>query len=494
MQRPWVRPSLIPLVFIPLLVVAQDQSVIRVGTRLVEVDVVVRGKNGPVTDLTKDDFTLLDQGKPQRIAIFSLTSAHNAQDKPEAIPPGAVSNRLDGRGEVPANATILLFDQLNTAWVDENFAHQQVLKFIRSMGDKDQLALYALGKELRVVQDFTNDRDRLLTGAEGLKALMEPTVHEDLSERARSRGEARVQQEERRSVMVDHTHITQTALEEIARHLAGLPGRKNLVWLADSFIPNPDPELLRKLEDANIAIYLVDAHGELAAGVSPESQRAPLFSGRARGRGGNATQAEETIAGSTGGLALYNTNDLSGSIRKAIDDASNTYILGFYPAQKSLDGTFHKLTVKVAKKGLDVRHREDYFAFQEQAPTDQELRETLSQLVGDPLNATSIGLTAVVEPGRQLALNVNLGDVHLDQGIDRWTGAIEIAFHFEKEAKMSLQTVNLSLTRDQLLAALKNGLAMEKIIPGGQTGDLRVVVQDRATGAVGSVGVHVDSR
>ncbi len=99
----------------------------------------------------------------------------------------------------------------------------------------------------------------------------------------------------------------------------------------------------------------------------------------------------------------------------------------------------------------------------------------------------------MVEPGRQLALNVNLGDVHLDQGVDRWTGAIEIGFHFEKESKMSLQTVNLSLTRDQLLAALKNGLAMEKIIPGGQTGDLRVVVQDRATGAAGSVGVHVGS-
>ncbi len=277
------------LLFIPLLAAAQDQSVIRVGTRLVEVDVVVRGKNGPIVDLTKDDFTLLDQGKPQRIAVFSLASVHNAQDKPEPIPPGAVSNRLDSHGEVPANATILLFDVLNTMWVDENFAHQQVLKFIRSLGDKDQLALYSLGKELRVVQDFTNDRDRLLAGAAGLKALVDPVVHEDPSERPRNRAEAKMQQEERRSAgRWTIPALPQTALEEIARHLAGLPGRKNLVWLADSFIPNPDPDLLRKLEVANIAIYLVDAHGEQALGPSAENKRTATcrcWAQRARRRG-----------------------------------------------------------------------------------------------------------------------------------------------------------------------------------------------------------------
>ncbi len=491
MQRPWAA-----LLLAAMLAAAQDQPVIRVGTRLVEVNVVVRGKTGPVTDLTKDDFTLLDQGKPQKIAVFSLTSTRNSQDKPEPLPPGAVSNRLDSHGEVPANATILLFDTLNTSWVDENYAHQQVLKFIRTLGEKDRLALYSLGKELRVVQDFTSDRDRLLAGAAGLKALVDPVVHEDPSERARTRAEAKMQQEERRSAMLDHTRITQTALEAIARHLAGLPGRKNLVWLADSFIPDPDPDLLRKLEDANIAIYLVDAHGEPAAGVSAETRRPAIFSGRARGRGvaTDATQAEETIADSTGGLALYHTNDLSGSIRKAIDDASDTYILGFYPAQKSLDATFHKITVKVAKKGLDVRHRQDYFAYQDQAPTDQDLRETLNRLIDDPLDATSIGLTALVEPDRQLALKVNLGDIHLDQGDDRWTGAIEVALHFDKETKLSIQTVNLVLTRDQLLAALKNGLALRKLVPDGKTGDLRVVVQDRATGAAGSVGVHLASR
>jgi VWFA-related protein len=480
------------LFLVPLLAFAQDQPVIRVGTRLVEVDVVVRDKKGPVADLSKDDFALFDQGKPQRIAVFNLTSTRNPQDKPDPLPPGAVSNRLDSHGEIPANATILLFDQLNTRWVDENYAHQQVLKFIRALGPKDRLALYSLSKNLRVVQDFTNDRDRLLAGASDLKAYVDPKVHEDPAERPRNRAEAKMQQEERRAVTLDHTRATQTALESIARHLVGLPGRKSLVWLADSFIPDPDPELLRKLEDANIAIYLVDAHGEPAVGVSPELQRPQIFSRRARGRGaGDPIEAEETIAGSTGGLALYHTNDLSGSIRKAIDDATATYVLGFYPAEKSLDSTFHKLTVKVARKGLDVRHRQDYFAFQEQAPTDQQLHETLTQLIGEPLDATAVGLTATVEANRELALNVSLGDLHLDQRDEHWVGSIDVAFHFSSESKMSLQTVNLAMTRDQLLAALKGGLVLRKTIPDGQAGDVRVVVQDRATGAAGSVGIHL---
>ena len=70
MSRLWAS-----LYLVPLLACAQDQPVIRVGTRLVEVDVVVRDKKGPVAaDLTGGDFSLFDQSKPQRIAVFSLTT------------------------------------------------------------------------------------------------------------------------------------------------------------------------------------------------------------------------------------------------------------------------------------------------------------------------------------------------------------------------------------------------------------------------------------
>src|SRR5580692_8934426 len=74
--------------------------VIRVNTQLVEVDVVVEGKNGPVANFTKDDFTILDNGKPQQISLFSLQSSM-ARKVPKASPlaPGVVSNRLTRTGE-----------------------------------------------------------------------------------------------------------------------------------------------------------------------------------------------------------------------------------------------------------------------------------------------------------------------------------------------------------------------------------------------------------
>src|SRR5262245_11952269 len=74
---------------------AAQNDVIRVNTRLVEVDIVVRDKNGPVTDLAKDDFTIFDNGKPQSVDLFSISTSERSKlkhDQPP-LPAGVVSNR-----------------------------------------------------------------------------------------------------------------------------------------------------------------------------------------------------------------------------------------------------------------------------------------------------------------------------------------------------------------------------------------------------------------
>ena len=91
----------------------QQSATFHAGTRLVEVEVVVRSKDGPVTGLTKDDFTVLDRGKPQRIDVFR--AGHLKADAPAVpLPAGAVSNRANRLGEALPSATVILFDQLNT--------------------------------------------------------------------------------------------------------------------------------------------------------------------------------------------------------------------------------------------------------------------------------------------------------------------------------------------------------------------------------------------
>src|ERR1700683_1885199 len=110
---------------------AQEQAVLAAGTRLVEVDVVVRDKNGPVKGLTKDDFTLFDctaserpnppvrdtihmfqpcKGKRQLLDVFGEVNPLSAPAAAPAIPlaPGAVSNRVYSDGKPLASATVVL--------------------------------------------------------------------------------------------------------------------------------------------------------------------------------------------------------------------------------------------------------------------------------------------------------------------------------------------------------------------------------------------------
>ena len=90
------------------LAVAQETPVLRVNTRLVEVDVVVHSKGSIVADLKQDDFTVLDNGKPQKIASFNVVSSKTTSGKSVSLPPGAVSNRIITSGSEPAGTTIVL--------------------------------------------------------------------------------------------------------------------------------------------------------------------------------------------------------------------------------------------------------------------------------------------------------------------------------------------------------------------------------------------------
>ncbi len=105
---PWV------LVFLAGCALAQDSTpTFSAGTKLVQVDVVARSRGGPAKGLTKDDFTVFDNGKAQKISFFSVKSARTAGSAAAPLPPGAVSNRTERDDEALSHATVLLIDQKN---------------------------------------------------------------------------------------------------------------------------------------------------------------------------------------------------------------------------------------------------------------------------------------------------------------------------------------------------------------------------------------------
>ena len=484
--------------------------VFRAATRLVQVNVIARSKGAPATGLSSEDFTLLDNGKPQKIALFSVSSSQAAGPAPIPLPAGAVSNRLESDYTALENATVLLIDQRNTAQNDEAFAVQRIVKFLqrrRKQGRMpDRIGIYTFGRDgsLQVVQEITDNAVLLDRAANGIEAKESSRGREPADRAAADRA-------------MDTKHM----LEAVARHLASVPGRKSLAWVTAGFpllvFPNlgqqPDFDFnttiqgaARALNDANVALYAVDARGligtlsgttaisnaETAGPQSPLQLRLQMQAG-----GGflSGTDTMSRLADLTGGLMLYNANAIEDSIQEALDDGELTYTLGFYPTQEVRNGAWHKLKVEVAKQGVSVRYREKYFAARTLTGTND--RPTLSELLKVPLDATQLELVTETTPDGarpgswQVRASVGLHDVHLENRNNTWAGAVDVSFFIEGSRTARTITRKLEIPDAQLATALEKGIVVNDSIGGGV---LRIVAQDLATGAAGSIRVPLVRR
>ena len=496
--------------FLPILVAAQgasDDPVIRTSTRLVQVNVVVHDKNGPVSDLTKADFVLNDRGRPQTIAVFSVESK---RDSPRPGQPPLPPNTFSNQGERPSgamSATVVLLDRLNTRFEDQARANQQFIKFLRSFDPADRIAIYTLDASLHVLCDFTdaNQLQRILAKYRGAVstdfAVAEPDPANtgnddfDLSLDTANKNLAD-------ATNIDRARKTLDAFVSIANHLADLPGRKNLVWVTGS-LPFPMASAARSLNYANIAVYPVDARGlvgmprQLAAvtpsGIKPgKTPVIPSF----RPAGLDTLQ---DLAEQTGGRAFYNTNDLSGAIHLALRDSAVTYTLGFYPEANSLNGKFHDLKVGVRRGGVDVRYRKGYFAFKETRASERQSLSNLLTAFGSPLESATIGLQAMVERVNRPKLNsmriqwtVDIHNLQLSREADLRTGAINVFFIQQdgtgRELNRVQEAFDIRLTKDYYEAYLKSGMTFHNDVQwkdGAVT--LRMVLADRSSAALGSL-------
>ena len=152
---------------------AQEPSTFRVNTRLVEVDVVVRSNDRAVTGLTKNDFRILDNGKPQSIATFSVRSNAAKSKTTTPLPSGTTSNRVSRTGEEPVAATVILLDRLNTAVEDQAYFGKELMKYLKTLQPGEHVAIYSLLKSLRIVAGLYR---RSPTPAAGRVARRSPAV------------------------------------------------------------------------------------------------------------------------------------------------------------------------------------------------------------------------------------------------------------------------------------------------------------------------------
>lgn len=264
------------------------------------------------------------------------------------------------------------------------------------------------------------------------------------------------------------------------------------------------------LGPANIAVYPVDGRGllehSMASELLPGTADADDVSGASGHMDNMPAQSSQPIgittmqklADETGGQAFVNTNDLTGAIRKAVEDSAVTYTLGFYINGDALDGRFHELRVEVKRGGLTVRYPKGYFAFPDTTPTKNENQSRLVTAVQSPIESSSIPLKATVERVEQpphslkVLCSIDARDLRLVQSGDVRKGAIEVYIIEQDETgKVILQsgkTFTLQFPEKQYDALLKSGILFHEFVqPQAGATTLRVLVEDPATSEVGSL-------
>jgi VWFA-related protein len=472
------------------------------GTRLVEIEVVVRDKNGPVKGLTREDFTLLDAGKHQQIAVFNSENAARGAEIPpigaadSPLSKGSFSNRTDRAGHPIRGATVLLLDQLNTSFDNQGYSRSQVLKFLASSQAGEQIAIYLLGKKLTVVQDFTDDRETLTNAVrkwnpENLGLLIESDELMDATDRKAGDMSSPVYQ-------LIRNQISAEAIAKIAQHLSRLPGRKNLVWLSDT----PGAEGSQFLWAANIHLYPVLTRGVGSSGVvawmrdTREMGRAAAFATPALPAGNEIAvqHANAALAAANGAEAFMDSRDISVAVRTALEDAGSSYVLGFYPAEETLDNKFHAITVNVGRRGtargnkLDISYRPGYFASTVAPPAAPVT--SLDDLLRNPLDGSAIGLTATAGSanGRyEINVTVDLKDIQFETKNNRHDATVALSFADDAPRKVRTAMVKLSYSDDEFTTALERGLLVTMTFE--EKSAVRVVAQDSVTGLAGSLRV-----
>lgn len=516
----------------------QDQRVpaIRTTTRLVQLNVVVLDNHKrPVNDLSQSDFQVLDNGREQKLSHFSMSStpAAGVRSAPEPL---VITNRRGQPGETPGTVTIVLVDELIDQDARASYyratlqsIRSQVQKVLATLGPGQQVALYELRAEgVVVAQELTDDPAALIAavktiGAGLLKAKYSPVgAKPETADGAFSRhvGPAPVR---RTSITEDlRVALVKEAFQGIAHHLQGSPARKNIVWIStvfptvvtgfdpglmaadrDAINPIPgqmlsvpqfsDPQghyerlraLARQMSNGNISVYPTDAKG--------------LVLGSVRNLLGERGFMD-LLASETGGRAFYDVNGVDAPLREVVEEGRVAYLLGYYPGDGTWDGKYHRVEVKLKRPGLSVLCRKGYFAADEPLPKDSD--DALRDVARGMLEWSGIGVTLNVSSNplewldQEMVLKLDTQEIHFENKDGRWRAQLDVVFVQLSKDDRILESVKdhaeLALLPESYSAAVTQGWFYPKTVDVNPKADkLRVVVRDRATGAVGSVSVPV---
>lgn len=501
----------------------------RTATTLIEFSVVaLDGDGDPVTDLTSDDISISEKGQPRDVAFFRFVGAPGVH-KPEPLPWGVFTNRAEYTEGPPANITAIVIDGVLALPSDQITARTQLLRYLDTVAPDTRIAVYHMGWKMTVLHDFTDDikslRGRLAkidadshghaTDLEiGLLDSMSPEARDTLRQ---ATADMNAQEQDYRETVADRKRaLVLSSLESLGTQLAGIPGRKSLVWITPGtpiytnyrFREIHEAQVRRtaqRLATQGIAVYPVDAHG----------LRPPPMQTTAVGRGAaripppkppvDVTDQRlwatlDLMATVTGGRFARNTNDFSQGTKDANADLRGAYVVGFYAVGEP-DNTWHDVEVKTKQRSVRLSHRKGYLAEVIRPQPNHWSVPQWRWAIANPLGSTVIHLDARFDPVPKaeadtfdLLLLISPEELHFRRIGNQVSADVEVVVAEKlSDGRFSYKVEERTLTLPE--GADKSGNVVRyrerwQLRPGTST--IRLIVRDRVTSRYGTLDVPVN--
>ncbi len=375
-----------------------------VNANIVLTNVVARDKKtgAVIKGLTASDFTLLENGKPQRIVSFdsqNVDGAAQLAEKNTVIGKATIADLLERNfaadpQQLRDHRLIVMFFDLSTLGDDDtDRAVEAAQKYVNTqMQPADLVALVSFSTALKMDQDFTANKGALLRGL-GKYNGTDQTAFSNGTTGGSTDGTS----DNGASFVADDTEYNNLntdrelyAIRQVARSLERVPQRKSLLYFSGGLSRNgvENQASLRAATDAaakaNMAIYAVDARGLQALPPVGDATQGSLrgtaaYTGTAVANQFNANFSSQellsTLATDTGGKAFFDSNDFGPAFQQIQHDTEAYYILGFHSSDPRRDGAFRHLTIKLNRHDARLEYRPGYYApadFQHQKTEDRE--------------------------------------------------------------------------------------------------------------------------
>ena len=498
--------------------------VLRAESDLVLTNVVVRdAKTGQVVlGLKQSDFTVLENGKAQKISDFDFESVDMAKPLNEATISGLASSaqgKTATSGVRPEDLKdhrliVFFFDLTSMQPEDLDRSVDAAKEFLtHKMQPADLIALVSLDTELKVDQDFTSDKS-LLTGKIG---MYNGTEGDAFAQGANANSN---QVEDASGYTPDESEYNDIntdrelfALKAISKSLERINQKKSLLYFSGGLsrdgIENQASlrSAINAAVRANLSIYSLDTRGLQAVSPLGDASTGSLrgtgaYNGGAIQNNFNANFASQetltTLSVDTGGKAFLDNNDFSPAFAQIQRDTSAYYVIGFHSTDTARDGRFRKLTVKVNRPGVKLEYRPGYYApadFKHSGKEDRE-RELEEELASD-LPATDVALyldayyfrldenrfyvpVSLIVPGSQIPFI---------KGGDKDKATLDVIGEVIDEAKRPIghvrETVKLNVNEDQQARQKNIQYSTSFNLPPGKY-HLKFVVRENQNGRMGS--------